>query len=72
MIVEGVVALCMFISGELKEHRIQSAMSDCLKHKRTAERQYQKGIQYKCDTVKAELEKNVDGSKSIKKIIKDE
>ena len=71
MIVEGVVALCMFVSGELKEHRIQSAMSDCLKRKRTAERQYQEGIQYKCDTVKAELETNVDGSKSIKKIIKD-
>ena len=27
MIVEGVVALCMFIQGELKEHRIQPAMS---------------------------------------------
>jgi len=72
MIVQGVVALCLFINGELKEHRIQPAMSDCLKGKRTAERQYQEGIQYKCDTVKAELETNVDGSKSIKKIIKDE
>ena len=47
MIVEGVVALCMFVSGELKEHRIQSAMSNCLKHKRTAERQHQEDIQYK-------------------------
>lgn len=72
MIVQGVVALCLFINGELKEHRIQPAMSDCLKGKRTAERQYKEGIQYKCDTVKAELEENVDGSKSIKKIIKDE
>ena len=72
MIVQGVVALCLFINGELKERRIQPAMSDCLKGKRTAERQYKEGIQYKCDTVKAELEENVDGSKSIKKIIKDE
>ena len=72
MIVQGGVALCLFINGELKEHRIQPAMSDCLKGKRTAERQYKEGIQYKCDTVKAELEENVDGSKSIKKIIKDE
>jgi len=72
MIVQGVVALCLFINGELKEHRIQPAMSDCLKGKRIAERQYQEGIQYKCDTVKAELEENIDGSKSIKKIIKDE
>ena len=30
MIVQGVVALCLFINGELKEHRIQPAMSDCL------------------------------------------
>ena len=67
MIVQGVVALCLFINGELKEHRIQPAMSDCLKGKRTAERQYKEGIQYKCDTVKAELEENVDGSKSYKK-----
>ena len=68
--IESVVALCMFISGELKEHRIQPAMSDCLKGKRTAEREYKDDIQYKCDTVEAELEKNIDGSKSIKKIIK--
>ena len=45
-------------------------MSDCLKGKRTAEREYKEDIQYKCDTVEAELEKNIDGSKSIKKIIK--
>ena len=71
MIVEGVVALCLFIQGELKEHRIQPAMSDCLKGKRTAEREYKEGISYKCDTVKAELETNIDGSKSIKKILND-
>ena len=46
MIVEGVVALCLFIQGELKEHRIQPAMSDCLKGKRTAEREYKEDIQY--------------------------
>ena len=70
MIVEGVVALCMFISGELKEHRIQPAMSDCLKGKRVAERDMNNNVQYKCDTVEAELETNIDGSKAIKKIIK--
>ncbi len=68
--IESVVALCMFVAGELKEHRIQQGMSDCLKGKRVAERNYQENIQYKCDTVEAELEKNIDGSKSIKKIIK--
>jgi len=68
--IESVVALCMFIAGELKEHRIQNeGMSQCLKGKREAERIYQENIQYKCDTVEAELEENIDGSKSIKKII---
>ena len=45
-------------------------MSQCLKHKRQSERQYQENVRYQCDTVEAELEKNIDGSKSIKKIIK--
>jgi|TARA_S200002703_G_scaffold94552_1_gene81588 hypothetical protein len=70
MIIEGVVALCMFIGGELKEHRIQQGMSDCLKGKRVAERQVNNSVQYKCDKVKAELEENIDGSKAIKRIIK--
>ena len=54
--IESVVALCLFISGELKEHRIQPAMSDCLKGKRVAERTANDNIEYKCDKVKAELE----------------
>ena len=70
MIIEGVVALCMFVGGELKEHRIQEGMSDCLKGKRVAERQVNNNVQYKCDKVKAELEENIDGSKAIKRIIK--
>ena len=69
MIVEGVIALCMFIQGELPEHRIQPAMSDCLKGKRVAERDVNDNIQYKCGKVKAEIEENIDGSKAIKKII---
>ena len=67
--IETVVALCMFIAGELKEHRIQPAMSDCLKGKRVAERDINENIQYKCGEVKAELEENIDGSKAIKKIV---
>lgn len=69
-VVTSVVALCMFIAGELKEHRIQESMSDCLKKKRLAERQKSVNIQYMCGTVDAELEDNIDGSKSIKRIIK--
>ena len=67
--IETVVALCMFVAGELKEHRIQPAMSDCLKGKRVAERNINENIQYKCGEVKAELEENIDGTKAIKKIV---
>jgi hypothetical protein len=69
MIVETVVALLMIINGEIKEHRIQESMAVCLRGKRTAERQYSQGTKYQCLKVKAELESNIDGSKSIKKII---
>jgi len=68
-VISTVVALCMFVAGELKEHRIQPAMSDCLKGKRIAERDASSNIEYKCGKVQAELEKNIDGSKAIKKII---
>ena len=67
--IETVVALCMFVAGELKEHRIQDKMSDCLKGKREAERASSQNIEYKCGKVKAELEENIDGSKAIKKIV---
>ena len=69
MIIETVVALLMIINGEIKEHRIQDSMAMCLRGKRTAERQYSQGTKYQCLKVKAELESNIDGSKSIKKII---
>jgi len=68
-VISSVVALCMFVAGELKEHRIQSSMSDCLKGKRLAERNVNVNVQYMCGTVEAELETNIDGSKAIKKII---
>ena len=68
-VISTVVALCMFIAGELKEHRIQGSMSDCLKGKRLAEREQNVNVQYMCGKVEAELEDNIDGSKSIKKLI---
>jgi len=65
-----VIALCLFINGELKEHRVQETMSDCLKHKRIATRNSDmNNKQYVCGEVKAVMEKNVDGSLSIQKII---
>ena len=67
--IETVIALLMIVNNEIKEHRIQENMATCLRGKRQAERQYQENVQYSCVKVKAELEGNIDGSKSIKKII---
>ena len=68
--VAEIVALLMFVGPDIKEHRIQpEGMAQCLRHKRVAERQYKEGIQYKCIKSKAEVETNIDGSKSIKALI---
>ena len=67
-----VFALCLFINGELIEHRIQDSLSTCLKMKREASRNMDMANkQFMCGEVKAEIEKNIDGSISIKKIIKE-
>ena len=67
--IETVVALLMFVNNEIKEHRKQENMAQCLRGKRTAERQFSAGTKYQCIRTKAELEDNIDGSRSIKKII---
>jgi len=65
-----VIALCLFINGELKEHRIQESMSDCLAKKRVATRNMEmNNKQLMCGEVEAYLEKNIDGSYSIQKIV---
>jgi hypothetical protein len=69
MILETVVALLMFVNGSISEARIQESMAACLRGKRQAERQYSETVSYKCYTGSAELELNIDGSKSIKKLI---
>ena len=66
---EMIVALLMIINGEIKEHRIQESMSECLKGKRIAMRDTKKQVQYQCIKSMAELESNIDGSLSIKKLI---
>jgi len=66
---ELVVALLMIINGEIKEARIQQSMSECLKGKRVAKRESKSHIKYQCIKSKAELETNIDGSKSIKSLI---
>jgi hypothetical protein len=67
--IETVVALLMIVNSEIKEHRIQPSLSECLKGKRIAERQYSEGVRYQCLRSKAELETNIDGSITIKALI---
>ena len=67
---ELIIALLMIVNGEIKEHRIQESMSQCLKGKRVAMRTNKNdNVQYQCIKNMAELEKNIDGSLSIKKLI---
>ena len=67
---ELIIALLMLVNGEIKEHRIQETMSECLKGKRIAMRTNKNNnIVYQCIKSMAELESNIDGSRSIKKLI---
>ena len=68
---EVVIALLMIINGEIKEARIQTSMHECLKGSRVAKRSLKPegNIKYQCLRSMAELENNIDGSKSIKKLI---
>jgi len=64
-----VIALLMLVNNEIKEARLQPDLSSCLKGKRVANRNVSNNIEYRCIKSKAELEKNIDGSHSIKKLI---
>ena len=67
--IETVVALLMFVGAEIKEHRIQPSMSECLKGKRHASRDISENVEFKCIKSKAQLDKNIDGSLSIRALI---
>ena len=54
--IESIVALLMFVNGEIKEHLVQENMAACLRGKRHAERQYSESVTYKCYKGKAEIE----------------
>ena len=68
---ELIIALLMIVQGEIKEARIQTSMSECLKGSRVAKRQLKSNsnVKYQCIKSKAELETNIDGSLSIKSLI---
>lgn len=64
-----VIALLMLVNNEIKEARLQQDLSSCLKGKRVANRNVSDNVEYRCIKSKAELETNIDGSQSIKKLI---
>ena len=68
--IESVVALLMFVNAEIKEARLQvDGMAMCLRRKLKGVRTFSESVTYKCWKGKAELEDNIDGSRSIKKLI---
>ena len=64
---ELIIALLMIVNGEIKEHRIQESMAECLRARRVAERDFNPNISYKCIRSEAETEIYM-GEKSIKKL----
>ena len=68
--IETVIVLLFFINDKLVEHRIQDSISECLKHKRLITRNMSmtnKNIQ--CIETDAEIDVNIDGTITIKKLI---
>ena len=65
---ELAIALLMIVHGEIKEARIQTSMSECLKGARTARREAKSHIKYQCIKSMAETEIYL-GEKSILKLI---
>ena len=68
--IETAIILLFFINDKLVEHRIQDSISECLKHKRLLTRNMSmtnKSVQ--CIATEAEIEINIDGSKTVKKLI---
>ncbi len=66
---QTIIALLLLVNNEIKEARLQPDLSTCLKGKRIANRDVSDNVEYRCIKSKAELEKNIDGSYSIKKLI---
>ena len=70
---EMIVALLMLVNGEIKEARIQPSFGKCMERGRIAKRDLKllgkTNIKYQCIKSMVELETNIDGSLSLKKLI---
>ena len=69
MVTELVIALLMIVQGEIKEHRIQETMSECLKGTRIASRNIGNSVEYQCIKSMAEIDIDKLGNKHINKLI---
>ncbi len=69
--IEVVFALLLLQDHKIIEHRYHDSLQNCLKAKRYAmkDKSTKDRVVYKCIKSKAELEKNIDGSITIKKLI---
>ena len=68
--VEGVFALLLIVDNEIKEHRIQESLSQCLKAKRYAmrDKSSKDRVTYQCIKSKANIEIYM-GEKKITSLI---
>ena len=67
--IETVVALIMFLKGDIIEATYKSKMSDCLRSKRLAEREVNpKNVRFSCQKIQAETEIYM-GAKKIVQIV---
>ncbi len=69
--IEVVFALLLLQDHKIVEHRYHDSLQNCLKAKRYAmkDKSSKDRVVYKCIKSMAETELNIDGSKSIKKLI---
>ena len=67
--IESVVALLLFLKGDVIEATYKDKMSDCLRSKRLAEREVNpNNVRFSCQKIQAETEIYM-GAKKIVKII---
>jgi hypothetical protein len=68
--IEKIVALCLFLGGEMIEHSPKESLSECLETKRKIERNTSEGgnSYVKCSIVKAKVYVDKFGIKRIEEI----
>tara|TARA_Y100000114_G_C11502354_1_gene205062 strand:- start:264 stop:491 length:228 start_codon:yes stop_codon:yes gene_type:complete len=67
--IEMVVALLMYLNGDIVEHTYKEKMSECLKSKRIAEREVNpQSVRFSCKQIEAQTEIYM-GAKKIVKIV---